>query len=287
MTATPEVFADLSRPAPTTRVPERSLDAPPPVPLASPGRLTAEERFVRVGSWVAGFAFAWVVCQRLLPLPGLTWLVIVGFVSGMVFTAVTAAMTGTMVDVRDRVAQGLVTGGALLVAIALASTLVFVFARGWRPLTHLNFFTHDMAGVGPSDPLDKGGVLHAIVGSLIEVGIATAVTLPLGIATAVFMTEIGGRLATVVRTVVEAMTALPSIVAGLFIYSTLIIALGLPRSGLAAALALAVMMLPIIARASGSCRAGCARRGSPSGPRAGGWSGTSSCRRSDPAWRPR
>jgi phosphate transport system permease protein len=64
------------------------------------------------------------------------------------------------------------------------------------------------------------------------------------------MTEVGGRFARVVRTVVEAMTALPSIVAGLFIYSVLIVTLGYPRSGLAAALAIAVMMLPIIARAA-------------------------------------
>jgi phosphate transport system permease protein len=76
------------------------------------------------------------------------------------------------------------------------------------------------------------------------------VTLPLGIGTAIFMTEVGGRFARIVRTVVEAMTALPSIVAGLFIYTVFIIALGYPRSGLAAALAISVMILPIIARAS-------------------------------------
>ena len=64
------------------------------------------------------------------------------------------------------------------------------------------------------------------------------------------MTEVGGRFARVVRTVVEAMTALPSIVAGLFIYTVLILGLGFPRSGFAAAMALSVMMLPIIARAS-------------------------------------
>ena len=64
------------------------------------------------------------------------------------------------------------------------------------------------------------------------------------------MSEVGGRGARLVRTVVEAMTALPSIVAGLFIYSALIVGLGLPSSGLAAALALAVMGLPIMARAS-------------------------------------
>ncbi len=64
------------------------------------------------------------------------------------------------------------------------------------------------------------------------------------------MTEVGGQFAKVVRTVVEAMTALPSIVAGLFVYTVLILIVGFPRSGLAAALALSVMMLPIIARAA-------------------------------------
>jgi phosphate transport system permease protein len=93
-------------------------------------------------------------------------------------------------------------------------------------------------------------VAHAVLGSLVQVGIAIAITLPLGIGTAVFMSEVGGRFARVVRTVVEAMTALPSIVAGLFIYTVFIVALGFPRSGLAAALAIGVMMLPIIARAA-------------------------------------
>jgi phosphate transport system permease protein len=159
-------------------------------------------------------------------------------------------MTGTWVEVKDRLAGAVITGAALLVGAALVSTIVFVTVRGWRPVTNFNFFTQDMSGVGPKDPFDKGGVLHAILGSGLELGIALAITLPLGIGTAIFMTEVGGRLARVVRTVVEAMTALPSIVAGLFIYTVFIVALGYPRSGLAAALAIGVMMLPIIARAA-------------------------------------
>jgi phosphate transport system permease protein len=155
-----------------------------------------------------------------------------------------------MVEVKDRVAESVITGTALVVVTAVLSAVVFVASRGWRPLTHLNFFTHDMSGVGPKDGFDHGGILHAIVGSGIELGIALAITLPLGIGTAVFMTEVGGRFARIVRTVVEAMTALPSIVAGLFIYTVFIVALGQPRSGMAAALAIAVMMLPIIARAA-------------------------------------
>ena len=169
---------------------------------------------------------------------------------GIAVTAVTAAMSGGLVEVKDRVAESVVTGTALVVVVAVSSAIIFVASRGWRVLMHPNFFFQDMSGVGPKDGFDHGGILHAVVGTCIELGIAVAITLPLGIGTAIFMTEVGGRFARVVRTVVEAMTALPSIVAGLFIYSVFIVALGQPRSGLAASLAIAVMMLPIIARAA-------------------------------------
>ena len=236
--------------APTTHRPLYDEDAPPAVPRGALGKPTPDQRFARIGSWVAGLGLAWLVTQRLLPLEGLPWFLIAWFVLGTVVTAVTAAMSGGLVDVKDQVAESVVTGAALVVVSAVVSTVVFVAMRGWRPLTNLNFVTSDMSGVGPKDSFDKGGILHAIVGSGIELGIALAITLPLGIGTAVFMTEVGGRLARVVRTVVEAMTALPSIVAGLFIYTVFIVALGQPRSGLAASLAIAVMMLPIIARAA-------------------------------------
>jgi phosphate transport system permease protein len=63
------------------------------------------------------------------------------------------------------------------------------------------------------------------------------------------MSEVGGRLSGLVRTVVEAMTALPEILAGLFVYVTLIVGLGWPPSGSAAAIAMSVTMIPVIARA--------------------------------------
>ncbi|RYC05711.1 phosphate ABC transporter permease PstA [Nocardioides zhouii] len=234
----------------TTYVPLIDPDTPPPAPRPGLGRPTAEERFTVVGAWASAFALAWLVTQRLLPLGGPAWLLVVWFALGLVMTAVTTSMSGRRVDVVDRVVGGIVTSGALVVGSALVSTVVFVVYRGWEPLLHLNFFVDDMAGVGPRDPFDRGGIGHAILGSAIQLGIAIAVTLPLGIGTAVFMTEVGGRFAVVVRTIVEAMTALPSIVAGLFIYTVLIVAIGFPRSGFAAAMALSVMMLPIIARAA-------------------------------------
>jgi phosphate transport system permease protein len=233
-----------------TFLPRYDEDAAPAVPRSSLGRLTVDEKFVRIGTWASALGLAWLITQRLLPMPGLPWFLIMWFVLGLVVTVVTGLLTGGMVEVRDRVAAAVVTVGAMLVATVLVSALVVVVVRGWRPLMHLNFYVDDMAGVGPKDPFTDGGILHAIVGSLIEMGIGVAIAFPLGIGTAVFMTEVGGRFARVVRTVVEAMTALPSIVAGLFIYTTFIVALGQPRSGLAAALAIAVMMLPIIARAA-------------------------------------
>mgnify|MGYP003334104380 CR=1 FL=1 len=245
-----DVVAEPTTTAPRTTLPTRDPDAPPPVPRRAVGRPDADELFARVGAWIAALGATWLVTQRFLPLSGVAWFVIVLLVAGIVMTALLSAMSTTFVEVRDRVAGVVVTAGAVLVGLALVSAVVFVFVRGWRPLTHLNFFTDDMSGVEPKAPFTEGGVLHAIIGSGIQLGIGLAVALPLGIGTAVFMTEVGGRFARIVRTVVEAMTALPSIVAGLFVYTTVILAAGVPRSGLAAGLAIGVMMLPIIARAA-------------------------------------
>jgi phosphate transport system permease protein len=251
MTATPApVPAEATATSPRTSLPRVGLDTAQPVPRAGLGAKPAEDRFVIWGARVAALALAWVITQRMLPTPGIAWFLVVFAVMNLAVLAVTTSLTNNLTVVTDRIAQWVISTGALVVFAALFSTVGFVLHRGWHPLTHPNFFFDDMTGVGPSDPLDKGGILHAIVGSLIEIAIAVAVTLPLGVGTAVFMTEVGGRFAKVVRTVVEAMTALPSIVAGLFIYTTLIIALGVPRSGLAAGMAISVMMLPIIARAS-------------------------------------
>jgi len=114
----------------------------------------------------------------------------------------------------------------------------------------LHFLTQDMGGVGPLSGLEAGGILHAIVGTLIQMGIALAITLPLGLTTALFLAEVGGRFARFVRTIVEAMTALPSVVAGLFIYASVIVLFTKQSNGFAASLAITVLMLPIMIRAA-------------------------------------
>jgi phosphate transport system permease protein len=237
-------------PPPSTVRPVPALDAAPATPRLDLGATPAQDRFVAWGARLAAIGLSWVVTQRLLPTHGLVWFLVVAAICNVIVLAVATFVVDDRVVVADRIAQWVISAAAVVVFGALLSTILYVLQHGWAALHHLSFFTHTMAGIGPTDPLDEGGIAHAIVGSLIELGIAVAITLPLGVGTAVFMSEIGGRFAKVVRTVVEAMTALPDILAGLFIYSVWILALGQPRSGLAAGLAIAVMMLPIIARAS-------------------------------------
>src|SRR5581483_6903054 len=117
-------------------------------------------------------------------------------------------------------------------------------------LLHLNFFTQDLRSAQAQDPLTKGGVLHAVAGTLIELAIALGIAVPLGLLAAVYLHEVPGRFTRFIRTVVDAMTALPDIISGLFIYATLILIFQLGPSGLAAGAALGVTVLPIIIRAA-------------------------------------
>jgi phosphate transport system permease protein len=236
--------------APRTLIPSRGLELSPPTPRTSLGVLPLENRVLTWGARFGAVGLAWVIVERLLPVQGLGWFVLVAGLCNLVLLAAGTILIDSPVAVADRVAQWLFSTGAAIVFLALGSTIAFVFRRGWPALHHWNFFTQTMHTTLPDAPYNQGGVLQSIVGTLIELAIAIAITLPLGVGTAIYMNEIGGRFARVIRTVVEAMTALPSIVAGLFIYSFWIITLHEPRSGLAGALAIGVMMLPIVARAS-------------------------------------
>jgi phosphate transport system permease protein len=211
---------------------------------------TTDYKLTLAGSLIGSGALVWLLYTQVLPFSGTVGFFICWYVAYIVMFAGVTALVHSPPIVIDRLWMAIITGAAGLVGLALLSTVVYTVIKGWDAVHHLNFLFQSQAGVSPTSPLDQGGVLHALVGSLIELGIATIVSLPLGIGTAVFMVEVGGKFSRVVRTVVEAMTALPDILAGLFIYTTLIIGLGVQRSGFAASMALTVMMLPIIARSA-------------------------------------
>jgi phosphate transport system permease protein len=176
--------------------------------------------------------------------------VVVAYLSFLLLYALLVAMTSAQREVSDRLMTVVLASAGVILFSALLFVVIFTLTRGLGALVHPNFYVEDMEFAGPLDGLDVGGISHAIVGTLIQIGIALTISIPLGIATALFLNEVGGRFARFVRTIVDAMTALPSIVAGLFVYSAIILVFTHQRSGFAAALAITVMMLPIIVRAS-------------------------------------
>ncbi len=150
--------------------------------------------------------------------------------------------------VRERPWACLVTTAGLFASALVINQVGYSLVSGLPVIRHLNFWTTS-GDTAPLSPLSVGGVVHAgrHPGAA---GAGHPVVVPLGILAALFLSEVGGRMARPVRTIVDAMTALPSIVAGLLIYVLAILALGFPRSGFAASLAIAMTMLPIVTRAS-------------------------------------
>lgn len=203
-----------------------------------------------VGAAAGAMATATLIFGWIAPLTGVIGWVVVSFVLFIVFYGLLLSVVADLREVLDRVMTVVLASAGIILASALLFVVLFVISRGFEALFHVNFFFTDMEFAGPLEPLDVGGISHAIMGTLIQIGIALAITIPLGILTAVFLNEVGGPFARFVRTVTDAMTALPSIVAGLFVYSAIILLITGQRSGFAASLAITVMMLPIIVRAS-------------------------------------
>lgn len=203
-----------------------------------------------VGAAAGAMATATLIFGWIAPLTGVVGWFVVAFILFLVFYALLLSVVADVREVIDRLMTVVLASAGIILAGALVFVVVFVITRGADALFHANFFFSDMESAGPLDPLDMGGIAHAIMGTLIQIGIALVITIPLGILTAVFLNEVGGPFARFVRTVTDAMTALPSIVAGLFVYSAIILLITGQRSGFAASLAITVMMLPIIVRAS-------------------------------------
>jgi phosphate transport system permease protein len=213
-------------------------------------RVSPEGAATLGGAAASALALVWVLYERVLPFTGVLGFWLCWYVAFLLLYAVMAGMQWDRRDVVNKVmAVALATGGALVLAVVLGTDL-YTLVRGAAAVVHANFWVQSMAFAGPTSGLGIGGAAHAAVGTLEQIAIGTMLSVPLAVATAVFLSEVGGALARPVRIIVEAMTALPDIIAGLFVYALFILTFGMQKSGLAAALAIAVTMLPIIARAS-------------------------------------
>jgi phosphate transport system permease protein len=131
--------------------------------------------------------------------------------------------------------------------IPIVSIVVTVVLKGYKGI-HFGMFANDMTQASVNDPVQAGGLLHALVGTIIMVGGALIVSFPIGLLTALYLTEIRGKLAHPIKFLVQAMSGVPSIVAGLFILSILVIPVTQELTGLMGSLALSILMIPTIAR---------------------------------------
>lgn len=151
--------------------------------------------------------------------------------------------------VKDRVVQGLVYLAFALAVVPLISVLWLVISNGLARFD-LEFLTHSMNGVGARDA--GGGAYHAIIGTLEQVLLASLISVPIGLFTAIYLVEYGndGRLSRSISFFVDVMTGIPSVVSGLFVFAFWILVLGFQYSGWAGAIALSILMMPTVVRSA-------------------------------------
>jgi phosphate transport system permease protein len=148
----------------------------------------------------------------------------------------------------DRFFTTLVYGSFGLALLPLVSVAVTVLGNGAGTVNG-DFITHSLRNIGPKDA--GGGVYHGIVGTLEQAAISSTISIPVALLVAVYLVEYGrGRLARLVTFFVDVMTGIPSIVAGLFIFTVWVLVLGFHRAGFPAALALSILMIPTVVRST-------------------------------------
>ncbi len=187
---------------------------------------------------------------------------VISFVAFLVVTHLVYRQVGGARVGADVVVRWLVYAAFVCAIVPLVSMLWTVISQGLPLAFSPNFWTQDMRGVtGSNDQAYangevslSGGAGHAIVGTLIVTGVAAVISIPIGMFTAIYLVEYGGgnRLSRGIRFLVDVMTGIPSIVAGLFAFALFVQIFG-PRDakmGLAGSIALAVLMIPTVVRNS-------------------------------------
>lgn len=152
--------------------------------------------------------------------------------------------------VKNGLATTLVWLSFLVAVVPLVWVLFTVVVNGIKRIPYSNWWTEDFGGV-LSDEVG-GGVLHAVVGSLLQGLVCAIIAVPIGMLVAIYLVEYGrnGKLAKATTFMVDILSGVPSIVAALFIYALWITTLGMPRSGFAVSLALVLLMIPVVVRSS-------------------------------------
>ena len=163
--------------------------------------------------------------------------------------AIPPRLTGQAPGIRrrrmvNRLVEGVSTLASVLAVGVLVLVVVSVLIKG-IPAINLDFLTHDPAPFGQTN----GGIANSLVGSAILIGLATLMAVPLGILVAIYTSQFAGsQISTAIRFALDILNGVPTIIVGIFIFGLLVV--GHAQSGWAGAIALAIVELPIVARAA-------------------------------------
>ena len=213
-----------------------------------PWAKSPQDRILGVSFLIAAIAFSYFFVSA-TEMKGKLAYAFIFFVAYGVITSTVSFINRGPQAAKDSFVSTLVALGAVVTVIPIASILFTVVQKG-LPGLHLGILSSDMSMATATDPIPTGGVLHAITGTLTMVVLALIMSVPIGILTALYLTEIKGKFAGPIRFLVQAMSGVPSIVAGLFILSAVLYPITKGYSAFMGALALAILMIPTIARTS-------------------------------------
>ena len=180
-------------------------------------------------------------------IPGALIAVVIYLPLQLVAAGIAAWFNRGLRSVGDSVIVVLAIGATIFSLVVLISVIASLIIRGIKALSP-HFLYQNSVYINPSTPLEYGGIGHAMVGTLLILLISSAIAVPIGIATAVYITEVRGRAVPYVRFFVQAMSGVPSVVAGLFILTIVVATGAFNQSALAGGLAYAILMLPTVAR---------------------------------------
>ncbi|MCC2336539.1 phosphate ABC transporter permease PstA [Cellulomonas wangsupingiae] len=176
-----------------------------------------------------------------------TGVVVLGAVLFVLASSITSRVVEGPRRAADRLATTLVTGAFLLALVPLFSLVLLVVTRGSAAFGW-EFLTTDMVGI--FGDMTQGGIWHAVVGTLLVTLAAAVISVPIGLLTAIYLVEYGrGPLARGITFLVDVMTGIPSIVAGLFAFALFTLVMGPAyRAGIMGAVALSLLMTPVVIR---------------------------------------
>ena len=160
----------------------------------------------------------------------------------------------TPISRRRKLTNGLatvlVTVSVVIAVIPLVWVLYSVVSKGFRMLLDSTWWTNSQAGMTAFAA--GGGAYHALIGTLLQGLVCAVISIPIGVLVGIYLVEYGGgsRLGKLTTFMVDILTGVPSIVAALFVYALWVATLGFGRSGFAVSLALVLLMIPVIVRAT-------------------------------------